>query len=71
MIHYFAKTGFQKFGSYGSTYSVGMSLSERTGGIFNTSRHIEFGMSRSNAFPLTELLQIFHRVFSGECKYRI
>ena len=58
MTHPVAETGSKKTFGNSSTNCHRVSLSERTGGIFNTAFHIYFRVTRSYAAPLAKLLQI-------------
>ena len=54
LIHYFIEACFQEFSCDSGTYSESMSLSQRTGSIFDTTHDVYFRMSRSRASPLAK-----------------
>ena len=64
LIHHFVEACFQKFSGNGSTYGKGMSLSQRTGSVFNAPHDVYFRMSRSGASPLAEFFQFIQCEFS-------
>ena len=71
LIHHLVETGFQEFGSDSSTYCKSVSLSQRTGSVFDATHDVHFRMSRSRASPLTEFFQLVQREFSCQCQRRI
>ena len=68
LIHHLVKTCFQKFSGNGSTYGKGMSLSQRTGSVFNAPHDVYFRMSRSGASPLAVFFQFIQCEFTGQCQ---
>ena len=46
---------------HGHAHPIGESLAERSGGDLDTRRQAAFRMSGSEAAPLAELLELFHR----------
>ena len=71
LIHHLVETGFQEFGSDGSTHSESVSLSQRTGSVFNATHDVHFRMSRSRTSPLTEFFQFVQSEFTCQCQCRI
>ena len=58
-------------GSDGSANGVGVSLSERSAGVFDASFGAAFGMTGRGRAPLTKTLQIIDGIVSDERKLRI
>ena len=54
--------GSQELGCNGSTYSIGVALSERTAGVLHTADGVELGMSRRRRAPLPQLGQFLKAV---------
>ena len=54
-----AGTRIKRFGSDSGSHSIGMPLSERATGVFNTACHIYFRVAGCGRLPLTKLLQFF------------
>ena len=69
LIHDVTQACFQELGGDSSTYGVSVALSQRTGCVFYTTHHVDFGMSRSHTTPLAELFQFVDREFACEGEY--
>ena len=69
LIHNVTQTRLQELSGDSGTYSIGVALSQRTGCVFYTTHHVDFGMSRSHATPLAELFQFVDREFACEGEY--
>ena len=71
LVHHFAETGFEELGGDGGTYGIGVTLPQRSRGVFDAAHDVHFGVSRCGASPLTELAQLFHGELAGEGQYRV
>ena len=66
-----AVTGVEPLGSDGSSYSEGMSLSERSGGVLYHPLYLALRVSGRYRTPLTEVLQVFERELTSEAELSV
>ena len=61
----------ERFGGNGGTHGVGMSLSERSAGVFHSAFEILLRVSRRHGAPLTKRFQFVEGETSDQCQLRI
>ena len=61
----------ERFGSNGGTHGVGMSLSERSAGVFHSAFEVLLRVSRRHGAPLTKRFQFVEGETSDQCQLRI
>ena len=71
MRHDLTEASSEESLSDGTTDGHGMTLSERSGRVFNAAIYIEFRVTRSYTTPLAETLKILYREIPGEGQHGI